>query len=91
MITVLVCAAVLAGLVVLTERRLARSQRDLDARMEERSRLMFKQNKELARQLAQQKKTADRILVQAYETNSEVQTVLLDPKVQRVLNRHEGS
>jgi hypothetical protein len=65
---------------------LVRIERNLEARQ-----VVFdKQTKALLRKIAKTEGTANRILGRTYEFQRQVDVLLMDPKVQAALNRHEG-
>jgi predicted Holliday junction resolvase-like endonuclease len=93
-----VVLAVLLVLVTLQIRRLWALEeradvrhRELEERIEKRSVEMFKQHKVMTRRLEQSKRVADKVVQDTARIREQVDVVLLDPKVQRALNRHEGS
>ena len=101
MIPLLLVCVVLVALLVAVNRSLRRLQaleeradarhRALEERIEERSLAVFKQHKVMTRRLEQSKRVADKAVQDTARIRQQVDVVLLDPKVQRVLNRHEGS
>jgi hypothetical protein len=97
MIELLVFAVALVALVVVTERRLAKSHLAHEARLEQLAGLIeqqgtavYKQQKVMTRRLEQSKRVADKVVQDTARIREQVDVVLLDPKVQKVLNRHNG-
>lgn len=50
---------------------------------------LAKQTKQLLRNIARTQATADRILNRTYRFQSQVEVLLMDPKIQKALNRHD--